>query len=46
MQSAMGDLTEDTEVSDCFCPSGEPGLMGEGDACVTAPGQMMTRVLM
>lgn len=46
MQSAMGDLTEDTEVSGCFWPSGELGLMGEGDACVTTPGQVMTRVIM
>lgn len=41
----MGGLTEDTEVSDCFCPAGEVGLMGQVDTHVTAPGQVMTRVI-
>lgn len=45
VQSTMGGLTEDTEVSDCFCPAGEVGLMGQVDTHVTAPGQVMTRVI-
>lgn len=36
---------KDTEVSDCFCPVGELGLMGEVDTYATAPGQVMTRVI-
>lgn len=42
---AGGGFTEDTKVSDCFCPSGETGLMGEVDTYVTPPGQAMTRVI-
>lgn len=42
---AVGGLREDTEVSDCFCPSGEIGFIGEVDTHVTAAGQAMTRVI-
>lgn len=36
---------EDTKVSDCFCPSGKIGLMGEVDTHVTAPEPVMTGVI-
>lgn len=33
VQGALRGLLEDTKVSDCFCLSGETGLMGEVDTC-------------